>query len=165
MRLPTLRTAAGVAAVLAACAAQSAMAANVSISVNQPGVYGRVDIGAPVPQAAWVSPQPVVIRPAPVAVQRQPIYLYVPPAHYGNWGRYCDRYNACAQPVVFVRDGWVRERHAQAYGRRDLDRDGVPNRYDRDRDGDGVRNRNDRDRDNDGIRNSRDRRPNNPNWR
>ncbi|MBP7649462.1 MAG: BA14K family protein [Phenylobacterium sp.] len=26
----------------------------------------------------------------------------------------------------------------------DLDRDGVPNRYDRDRDGDGVRNRNDR---------------------
>ncbi|MDO9248387.1 MAG: BA14K family protein [Phenylobacterium sp.] len=39
----------------------------------------------------------------------------------------------------------------------DLDRDGVPNRYDRDRDGDGIRNREDRDRDNDGIHNRYDR--------
>ncbi len=110
-----LRGALGLAALLAAGAAsQSALATNVSISVHQPGVYGRVNIGATPPPVAWVRPQ----------------------------------------PVVFVQDSWVRERHAHAHGRpySDRDRDGVANRYDRDRDGDG-------------IRNSRDRRPNNPNWR
>ena len=43
--------------------------------------------------------------------------------------------------------------------RRDDDRDGVPNAYDRDRDNDGVRNRNDADRDGDGVRNEQDRYP------
>jgi hypothetical protein len=52
--------------------------------------------------------------------------------------------------------------HAQHYNgpHRDLDRDGIANRYDRDRDGDGVRNRYDRDRDGDGIANRYDRHPN-----
>ena len=144
-------------------AAQSAVAQNISLSINQPGVYGRVDIGEPVPQRAWINPRPVIITKAPVVFERQPIYLYVSPQHSNNWGRYCGRYNACAQPVVFVRDGWVRDRHAQnrgGRGGRDDDRDGIRNR--RDRDGDGVRNSRDRDRDGDGVRNSRDFRPNNP---
>jgi hypothetical protein len=142
------------AGALVLASAQPVLAQNVSISVNQPGVYGRVDIGQPPPQAAWVRPQPVVVQPSQYgAAQRQPIYLYVPPAHYNNWGRYCGRYNACAQPVVFVQDRWVRERHEQyrhAQGGRG------------DRDHDGVRNRNDRDRDGDGVPNRRDARPNNP---
>jgi hypothetical protein len=44
MNVSSLRLAIGVV-VLGACAAQSAMADNVSISINQPGVYGRVNIG------------------------------------------------------------------------------------------------------------------------
>jgi hypothetical protein len=167
MKISKLHLAIGVAA-LSALAAQSAMAQNISLSINQPGVYGRVDIGEPVPQRAWVNPRPVIITQTPVVYERQPIYLYVPPQHSNNWGRYCGRYNACAQPVVFVQDSWVRDRHAQYRGERggrggrDDDHDGIRNRRDRDRDGDGIRNRRDRDRDGDGVRNSRDYRPNDP---
>jgi len=84
----------------------------VSIGINQPGVYGRINIGD-VPQPALVYAQPVIIAQPPVVVQRQPIYLYVPPAHQQNWRAYCGRYNACGQPVYFVRDEWVRERYTQ----------------------------------------------------
>ena len=101
------------ALILAAGAVASASAqtsVGVSIGINQPGVYGRINIGD-VPQPALVLPQPVIITPAPRYVERRPIYLYVPPAHQSNWGRYCARYAACGQPVYFVRDQWVRERY------------------------------------------------------
>ncbi|MFM9879417.1 MAG: hypothetical protein ACKVOO_03295 [Burkholderiaceae bacterium] len=151
------------AAALGLCTAQAASAAtSVSINVHQPGVYGRVVFGEPLPRNAWVNANPVVVTQPNVYYQREPIYLYVPPGHYNNWSRHCSRYNACTQPVVFVQDRWIRERHAQYRGGRDDDRDGVRNRYDRDRDGDGIRNKNDRDRDGDGTRNKKDRRPDNP---
>ena len=98
---------------LAAGAIGSAFAqtnVGVSIGINQPGVYGRINIGN-VPPPALVFAQPVLIAPPQVVVQRQPIYLYVPPAHQQEWGRYCGRYSACSQPVYFVRDDWVRERY------------------------------------------------------
>jgi hypothetical protein len=155
-------------AALGAGAMQSAIAQNISLSINQPGVYGRVDIGEPVPQRAWVNQRPIIIAPPQVVYDRQPIYLYVPQQHSNNWGRYCGRYNACAQPVVFVQDGWVRDRDTQArYGRHDgrHDNRGYNNCRRGDRDGDGIRNRRDNDRDGDGVRNSRDHRPNNPNQR
>jgi hypothetical protein len=82
----------------------------VSIGINQPGVYGRINIGD-VPRPALILPQPVLIAPPRVAVQAAPVYLYVPTAHQQNWRRYCGRYNACGQPVYFVRDQWVRERY------------------------------------------------------
>ena len=82
----------------------------VSIGINQPGVYGRINIGD-VPRPALVLPQPVLIAPPRLAVQPAPVYLYVPTAHQQNWRRYCGRYNACGQPVYFVRDQWVRERY------------------------------------------------------
>lgn len=157
LKFQNLRIAAGVAA-LGICAVQSAMAANVFISINQPGVYGRVDIGEPVPQQAWVYQEPVVIAPQPYYVQRQPIYLYVPTAHSSNWGRYCSRYNACAQPVVFVQDRWVRDRHAQ-YQQQNEERFQHQRGHDRDHDG----GRDGRDQDRDGERNSRGRQPNNQN--
>ncbi len=138
--------------VVAACVAQSAQAADVSIVIQQPGVYGRLNFGDAIPRDAWVYQQPVLIAPAPYNTQRQPIYMYVPPGHSNNWARHCSRYNACGQPVVFVQDRWVRDRYDQ-------------NRGGRDRDGDGVRNSRDRDRDGDGVRNARDRQPNNPNRR
>jgi hypothetical protein len=80
----------------------------VSVSVGQPGFYGRIDVGHP-PPAAVIYPQPVIIQRPPVYVDRSPIYLRVPPGHQKNWGRYCGRYQACGQPVYFVRDDWYRE--------------------------------------------------------
>ena len=81
------------------------------IKINPPGVYGRVVLGN-LPQPPLVFPQPVIVRPAPVAVQTQPVYLYVPPGHAKHWSHHCHRYQACNQPVYFVREEWVRERHA-----------------------------------------------------
>lgn len=98
----------------------------VSISVGQPGFYGRIDIGD------YPYPQPRVIYSRPIVVQRQvevyePLYLRVPPGHAKNWKRYCGRYEACGYPVYFVQDSWYqndyvpyyRERHGDDYRDRD----------------------------------------------
>lgn len=84
----------------------------VSIGINQPGVYGRIDIGN-FPQPQLVYAQPVLIAPPVRYVQQQPVYLYVPPGHQKNWKKHCGRYNACAQPVYFVKEDWVRERYEE----------------------------------------------------
>ncbi|QTN27541.1 hypothetical protein HZ993_20080 [Rhodoferax sp. AJA081-3] len=100
---------------LAACTLAPALAqtnVGVSIGINQPGVYGRIDIGA-FPQPRIVYPQPVVILQTPIAVHQQPVYLYVPPGHQKNWRKHCGRYNACGQPVYFVQEDWVRERYEE----------------------------------------------------
>jgi hypothetical protein len=95
----------------------------VSIGINQPGVYGRIDIGN-MPPPVVVYPQPVVVAPTPVAIYQQPIYVYVPPAHQENWARYCGRYSACGQPVYFVHESWVRENDHRRYrGHEDQDGD------------------------------------------
>ena len=104
-----------IALTLAACAVAPTLAqtnVGVSIGINQPGVYGRIDIGN-YPQPRIVYPQPVVIVQSPVAVHQQPIYLYVPPGHQKNWAKHCGRYNACGQPVYFVQEDWVRERYEE----------------------------------------------------
>jgi hypothetical protein len=85
----------------------------VSIGINQPGVYGRINIGDFAQPPMLVQPRPVVIAPGPVAVHQSPIYLYVPPGHQQNWRAHCHRYNACGQPVYFVQENWVRERHEE----------------------------------------------------
>lgn len=95
---------------LAASAASAQTSVGVSIGINQPGVYGRIDIGN-MPPPAVILPQPVIIQPAPVAVYQRPIYLYVPPGHQRNWAKYCGRYAACGQPVYFVQERWVQERY------------------------------------------------------
>ncbi len=70
---------------------------------------------------------PVVVAPAPMIVRAVPAYGPTVPVHYVPYSR----------PV-------------HAWGYRDSDRDGIPNRYDRvynprwDRDGDGIANRYDR---------------------
>ena len=106
-------------AALGLAALNPAMAADVgvSISVGQPGFYGRIDIGN-VPPPVLMYPQPVIIQPAPVAVVRQPIYLHVPPGHAKDWRRYCARYAACGQPVYFVQDRWYNEVYVPQYQQR-----------------------------------------------
>lgn len=84
----------------------------VSIGINQPGVYGRIDIGNS-PRPAVVYGQPIIIAPQPVVVRPEPVYLYVPPGHQKNWAKHCSRYGACGQPVYFVQESWVRERYEQ----------------------------------------------------
>jgi hypothetical protein len=83
-----------------------------SIGINEPGVYGQVDIGN-LPAPALVAPQPVII--APGAVSASPAYLYVPVAEQHNWRRYCRKYDACGKPVYFVREDWVRERYSHEH--------------------------------------------------
>ncbi len=68
----------------------------------QPGVYGRIDIGnAPPPPLIYA--QPVIIQRPAVYVRQEPLYLHVPPGHAKKWAKHCSRYNACGQPVYFVR--------------------------------------------------------------
>ena len=82
----------------------------VSIGINQPGVYGQINIGN-LPPPPVVYAQPIIYAPPRVAVVQQPVYLYVPPGHQKNWGKHCGHYNACGQPVYFVQESWVRERY------------------------------------------------------
>jgi hypothetical protein len=85
----------------------TASAADVDIRVIAageiaPGVYGRVDIGTGGPPPL-VYEQPRIIVKTPQAVPVQPVYLHVPPGHAKHWAKHCKRYNACGQPVYFVR--------------------------------------------------------------
>lgn len=106
----TLLLIAALLAILASAPVAAQTSVGVSIGINQPGVYGRIDIGN-VPPPAVVYAQPIVIAPTPVAVYQRPVYLYVPPGHQKNWAKHCGRYAACGQPVYFVQESWVRDRY------------------------------------------------------
>ena len=115
-----------IAAALSAFAAASGFAqtdVGVSISINKPGVYGRINIGN-LPPPPVIYAQPVLIAPAPIAVYQRPVYLYVPPGHQKHWDKHCARYAACGQPVYFVRESWVRERYDERLSERHEEGDG-----------------------------------------
>lgn len=101
------------AAALAAATAPALGAdVGVSISIGEPGFYGRLDIGGyPQPQVIYL--QPVVVEQVPVS--RSPIYLRVPPGHAKHWNRHCREYNACGERVLFVRDDWYNHEYAPRY--------------------------------------------------
>jgi hypothetical protein len=124
----------------------SAADVGVSVSIGQPGFYGRIDVGnQPPPQVIY--PQPVVVAPAPYAVAQRPIYLRVPPPYARDWRRYCGRYNACGQPVYFVQDNWYRDVYAPRYREEHRhDRRGPPPGRGWDRDDRGHGHGKDRDR-------------------
>lgn len=83
----------------------------VSISISQPGVYGRIDIGRfPQPQVVVAQPVIVAVPRVGVVVPAEPVYLWVPPGHRKKWKKHCGAYNACGVPVVFVRDDWYEAR-------------------------------------------------------
>lgn len=102
------------AALAAATVPAIAADVGVSVSVGQPGFYGRIDIGQ-FPHPALIYPEPVIIQPAPIGVIRRPIYLHVPPGHAKDWRKHCHRYNACGQPVYFVQGSWYNEVYAPRY--------------------------------------------------
>ena len=94
--------------------AQAATNIGISIGINAPGQYGRIDIDN-YPQPRLEYPQPTIYLQSPVAVHQRPIYLYVPQPHRDNWGRYCGAYGACGQPVYFVQETWVREEYRREH--------------------------------------------------
>lgn len=107
-----------VAAALAAAAMTSPVFGadvGISISVNQPGFYGQVNIGDTAPPVIYN--QPVIVNPHPV--EGAPIYLHVPPGYEKHWSMHCHEYHACGRRVYFVQDKWFRRdyarRHHQQY--------------------------------------------------
>lgn len=103
-------------AALSAASVHAQTNVGVSVSVIQPGIYGRIDIGNAPPPPVVVA-QPVIIARQPVAVQPAPLYLYVPPGHQKKWAKHCHEYNACGYPVYFVQESWVRERYEHEHGK------------------------------------------------
>lgn len=89
--------------------------AQVSVSIGQPGFYGRIDIGG-FPPPVLIYPEPVIIYPGRVTYE--PLYLRVPPGHAKNWKHHCKHYRACGRPVYFVHDDWYRHEYAPRYRER-----------------------------------------------
>jgi len=106
-----LVTVTAVLAVLLGTAPKEA-SAEVSISVGEPGFYGRIDIGN-FPAPRLIHPEPVIVRR--VKTWYPPIYLRVPPGHARQWYRYCGQYEACGRPVYFVEDVWYRDVYVPRY--------------------------------------------------
>jgi hypothetical protein len=137
------------AAVAATTLATPAIAADVgvSISIGQPGFYGRLDIGDfPSPQVIYA--QPMMIERVPM--DRPPVYLRVPPGHAKHWGKHCREYNACGERVYFVQDNWYNREYVPRYQEQYRDRrdDGRDERGD-DHRGGNERHGNDRGQGND----------------
>ena len=118
-------------------ASSQAADVGVSVSVGQPGFYGRLDIGN-FPQPQLIYAKPIIIEPVRAAVV-EPVYLRVPPGHAKDWRKHCRKYDACGRPVYFVQDRWYNNvyvpRYRETHGGRD-DRRGDGDRDDRRGDGD-----------------------------
>ena len=101
---------------LLAASALPAFAADVgvSVSVGQPGFYGRIDIGN-APPPVLIYPQPVIIQKVYVAQPPPPLYLHVPPGHAQKWSKHCHKYDACSRPVYFVKDDWYNNVYVPHY--------------------------------------------------
>lgn len=102
------------AAVAAVTAATPALAADVGVSVTigEPGFYGRLDIGGfPPPQVIYRQPKAIERVP----MERPPVYLRVPPGHAKNWSKHCHEYNACGERVLFVHDNWYQHEYVPRY--------------------------------------------------
>ena len=87
----------------------------VSVSVGQPGFYGRIDIGD-FPQPQLVYAEPVIIQR--VEVVSEPMYLVVPPGHAKHWNKHCARYRACGRPAYFVQQSWYDDVYVPRYQER-----------------------------------------------
>ena len=102
-------------------ASSQAADVGVTISVGQPGFYGRLDIGN-FPQPQLIYAKPVVIQPVRDAVV-EPVYLRVPPGHAKDWRKHCGKYDACGRPVYFVEDRWYNNVYVPRYREKHGDRD------------------------------------------
>jgi hypothetical protein len=112
--IATRLTAAALFAISAAAPALAAVDVGVGVTIREPGVYGRIELGnRPPPPVLY--PQPVVIARPAVVVAEPPLYLYVPPGHAKKWGKHCHEYNACGRQVYFVQERWVHDEYHRAH--------------------------------------------------
>ncbi len=95
------------AALAAATVPALATDVGVSVSIGQPGFYGRLDIGG-YPQPQVIYRRPIVVERMPV--DRPPVYLRVPPGHAKHWRKHCREYNACGERVLLREGQLVRAR-------------------------------------------------------
>ncbi len=87
----------------------------VSLSVGQPGFYGRIDVGN-FPRPEVMYPTPVLVAPVPAGVLvPSPVYVNVPPGHAKHWSKHCHQYNACGRPVYFVKNQWYNNVYVPEY--------------------------------------------------
>jgi len=107
----------------------------VSITVGEPGFYGRIDIGN-VPPPQLIYQRPIIIDVPVVFVQQRPIYLHVPPGHAKKWRKHCREYNACGQQVYFVQNNWYSNVYVPYYRDRKGRREGIDEQRGRDDDRD-----------------------------
>ena len=122
-RSPRHRAFLAAVAILAAVPAAAADV-GVSVSVGQPGFYGRIDIGS-YPQPRLVYAEPIVIEQPRYGVPvGRPLYLHVPPGHAKDWRKHCGKYNACGQPVYFVQERWYEDVYVRQYREREYDQRG-----------------------------------------
>ena len=94
--------------IIVSAATAQAADVGVSVSVGQPGFYGRIDIGD-FARPQLINPRPIVIMPPRGRVVEEPIYLRVPPGQAKKWNKHCRKYNACGKPVYFVQDRWYND--------------------------------------------------------
>jgi hypothetical protein len=116
-------------ALAVATTSASAIAADVgvSVSIGQPGYYGRIDIGNAYPQPQVIYAQPrVIMRSAQV---HEPVYMRVPPGHRKNWKKHCRQYGACGERVYFVQDNWYQRDYAPRYQQQHRDRNDGHNQH------------------------------------
>ena len=119
MKRTLFTTAVAIATVALFIPSASAADVGVSISVGQPGFYGRLDMGDyPPPEVIYRQPRAIEMVP----VDRPPIYLRVPPGHAKHWDKHCREYNACGERVLFVQDGWYGREYVPRYQERHRDR-------------------------------------------
>lgn len=86
----------------------------VSVSIGQPGFYGRITIGDYYPRPYLIYPEPVIIH-RPWRGAYEPIYMHVPPGHARHWYKYCGHYGACGRPVYFVQERWYNDVYVPRY--------------------------------------------------
>jgi hypothetical protein len=109
---------AALSALALGAAASSSLAGvdvGVGVTIREPGVYGRIEIGTGAPPPPVIYRQPVVIARPVVVAPQPPLYLYVPPGHAKKWGKHCHKYDACGRPVYFVKEEWVQARYVEAH--------------------------------------------------
>jgi hypothetical protein len=76
----------------------------VTLSMGQPGFYGRIDMGTYTEQPPLIFPNALMGNPG--VFSGQPIYMHVPPQHAHYWSSHCHRYGACDWMVYFVDNNW-----------------------------------------------------------
>jgi hypothetical protein len=92
-----------VAFAAAAHAQDDALPLNVTAGGKlRPGVYGRIAVQGVAPPAV-IYGHPMIAKRNMVAVAARPSYLYVPPGQVRKWAQHCHKWQACEEPVLFVR--------------------------------------------------------------